>query len=488
MRAIVNTKWFYPEGVTDVDAVQVWLEMTLDALPHEVAEAAVLCAVPAWFDQRLLALLTGADDILTLVLLSQLLAAGLVTRVEEGGYRFYPPIRERILEMWQTSDHWDHYVSLLLWLADYYLPLIEEQAVCLQGAGREHALAMFDKFYPNLEAIWEGMVTMGHARWVRKLVIVLDTYFAQRNRWEQRLSWLESGIAACEALGDTQTRAQMLNDLGFTYTQLPTGNPLENVREAIACYEAALAIFTPETAPLEYAMVQNNLGTAYLHGRSVDPAADIRQAIACYKRSLRTCTLERAPQLYALINANLGFAYATLSGGEKMESVRQAIAAYREVLKVYTPETAPLAYANVQNNLGLLYAQLQGQDRESALREAIVCFKEALRFQWMERESLAIAEPCDGSSDLLVAQEHLQAMYELLARYYAHQGETQRVQSLYRELSALCGSDHQRSRFWLAVGEIYFRLGQIGEAIAAFRQAIALDAAQVEIPVLLNAT
>ena len=50
---------------------------------------------------------------------------------------------------------------------------------------------------------------------------------------------------------------------GRRLRELPTGDRAANLKQAIACYEQALRVFTPEAAPFDYATAQNNLGAAY---------------------------------------------------------------------------------------------------------------------------------------------------------------------------------------------------------------------------------
>ena len=61
--------WFGAGGYGE-EAIHVWVDMTLKALPPEVAEAARICALPAQFDMRLFILLTGKDEAEAVVTLS----------------------------------------------------------------------------------------------------------------------------------------------------------------------------------------------------------------------------------------------------------------------------------------------------------------------------------------------------------------------------------------------------------------------------------
>ena len=88
-------------------------------------------------------------------------------------------------------------------------------------------------------------------------------------------------------------------NLGGAYAELPVRDRAANLQKAIACYEQALRIFTPEAAPRDYALTQTNLGNAYRNLPVGDRAANLRQAIACYEQALRFSTPEAAPLDYA---------------------------------------------------------------------------------------------------------------------------------------------------------------------------------------------
>ena len=76
------------------------------------------------------------------------------------------------------------------------------------------------------------------------------------------------------------------NNLGNAFLRLAqVGDREANLRRAVAAYEQALVVYTPETAPFEYATTQNNLGTAYSDLESADDAAaSYSEAIAVARR------------------------------------------------------------------------------------------------------------------------------------------------------------------------------------------------------------
>ncbi|MGA9350900.1 MAG: tetratricopeptide repeat protein, partial [Anaerolineae bacterium] len=164
------------------------------------------------------------------------------------------------------------------------------------------------------------------------------------------------------------------------------------LQKAIECYQEALRVYTPEAAPLGYAMTQNNLGTAYADLPTGDRAANLEQAIACYQEALRFWTPEAAPLYYAGTQNNLGTAYQSLPTGDRAANLEKAIQCYQEALRFYTPEAVPLDYAMTQNNLGLAYLHLPTGDRATNLKQSLHCVETALQIKglspWEQAEYL----------------------------------------------------------------------------------------------------
>ena len=100
------------------DVVRLWLEMSLDALSVDVIEAVLICAVPAWFDLRLLVLLTGKSPAVGEEILAELLALDLIAPGEEGGYVYPTAIRARLLDVWRTPNRRQRFQAII---KRYYL-------------------------------------------------------------------------------------------------------------------------------------------------------------------------------------------------------------------------------------------------------------------------------------------------------------------------------------------------------------------------------
>jgi tetratricopeptide (TPR) repeat protein len=80
------------------------LDLTLQAAPPNVAEAARVCAIPTWFDVSHLAFLTGKNEQEAADLLAQVVSSfSFVQPRKEGGYVYHEATRSRLLRRWHEE-------------------------------------------------------------------------------------------------------------------------------------------------------------------------------------------------------------------------------------------------------------------------------------------------------------------------------------------------------------------------------------------------
>jgi len=382
--------------LSDEETARALLDLTLQAAPPKVADAICVCALPAWFDAELLALLTEPlsppdeepegeqslpprrGELEEGSLLERIAAFSFVMPRQGGGYVYHEATRERLLDWWRKPENRPRFAALADRLGRHYLALAEEQNPRLGGPAYLEALSVLNGAYPNIRAAWEGVVEVGNEELVRDFAYAMHDYFGRRNLWSDWIAWTQAGLEACKHMGDEAGAAGMQNNLGNAYAQLPTADRGANLGRAIAYYEEALTVYTPEAAPFQYAATQNNLGNAYADLPTGERGANLAQAIACYEQALTVYTAEAAPLDYAGTQNNLGAAYAALPTGDRGVNLGRAIECYEQTLTVYTAEAAPFQYAATQNNLGNAYADLPTGERGANLGRAIACYEQAL--------------------------------------------------------------------------------------------------------------
>ena len=183
---------------------------------------------------------------------------------------------------------------------------------------------------------------------------------------------------------DDQWRAAILNNnLGNAYSELTTGDPQENIKAAIDCFEQALAIFTPEAVPYAWASIQNNLATVY-KVKPGDDGQNIRPAIVCWEKAMSIFQKAVYPLEWANVQRNLGIAYKDLNTGDPVENLNRARDYLLSTLEIFTPDQHPVLWAEVQNTLGNVFFRLTTGNTSENLKRAIACFEAALAIRTLE--------------------------------------------------------------------------------------------------------
>jgi len=424
-------------GLSDEETARALLDLTLQAAPPEVADAVRLCALPAWFDAELLALLTEPispadeesvrepslpprrEELEGSFLLEGVTAFSFVLPREKRGYIYDGMVRARLLDWWRKPENRPRFTRLNDRLARHHLALVREQVPHLGGPDYLDALTTLDAAYSNIRAILEEAAKSDEGEIVRGFAYALADYFRCRGLWADWITWTQAGLDACELMDDTTGAAVMQSNLGEAYFSLPTGDRGANLVRAIECYQAALRFYTPDAAPCAYATVQNNLGNAYRNLITGERAANLARAIECYQAALAALhTPEAAPIAYAAIQSNLGLAYSSLPTEDQAANLRQTIACYTEALRFYTPEIAPVKYVMLQNNLGEAYRLLSTGDKVANLEKAIDCYREARRFQTQQTTKQQVTRPKTVTwlhlSDLHFRESHKYDEYIIL--------------------------------------------------------------------------
>jgi tetratricopeptide (TPR) repeat protein len=199
---------------------------------------------------------------------------------------------------------------------------------------------------------------------------------------------LRKAIAAYEAALTVYTKdahrddwARIQNDLGIAWRNMPTGDRSENLRKAIAAYEAALIVYTKDADRNDWAMIQNNLGIAWSNMPTGDRSENLGKAISAYQAALAVRRKDSDPADWARTQHNLGNAWLKLPTGDWSENLGKAISALEAALTVRTKDTDPAGWARTHYVMGIALAdmaKLPGSDRLAFLARAIASGKAAL--------------------------------------------------------------------------------------------------------------
>jgi len=414
-------------------SVQACLEWALERLPAEEREALPRLAVFAGgFDDK--AALGVAET--PLPSLDVLVDASLLRFDRETGrYSVLATTRqfagERLAEDEQAKLAGAH--------ARWFIERLDQADDALRAKGGEAQRAArrwIDTEYDNVQQA-VGWAEAREPELFARAVWAYGIYLNQTCRFTEDVRLNEARLRRLSLESDPDAWARTQNNLGSAYCSLPTGDRSENVAKAMACFEAALHVWTEREGPAEWATTQNNLGNAYWSLPTGDRSENLTKAIACYEAALRVWTERDFPADWALTQNNLGTAYW------RSENLPKAISCYEAALRVRTEREFPADWAMTQNNLGNAYS------RSENLAKAIACYEAALRV-WTEREfpadwattqhnlgvtyqEMAAGEPGHNRRQAILC-------FESAARGYAAVGLTDKAEKARQHAAALAGN------------------------------------------------
>lgn len=217
----------------------------------------------------------------------------------------------------------------------------------------DRAIALCDGEHPLLRA--RALGGKGTA-WRTIPSVGPDLLLKAKAAYETALPVLQEH-AAPEEVAETQM------NLGVVLQAL-VGFNLARLKEAMHAYQQALRVFTGESYPAEYAIVQNNIAIAYLSSTSEQGEMQQALAVQSLEAALKWVTIIDHPTEYAMLQNNLGNALQYLPSTHSLDNNFRALAAYKEALKVRNARDTPVEYANtISNQANLLYNLPDDRDR-----------------------------------------------------------------------------------------------------------------------------
>lgn len=193
-------------------------------------------------------------------------------------------------------------------------------------------------------------------------------------------------------------------NLARAYSDLPTGDVVDNLKRAINHYRNASRVINERDFTEQWAVLQNNLGIAYKDLPIGDRKENLEKAVTCYYEVLRIVTEQDFPYVWAMTQGNLGHACWLLPTGNKSDNLYTGITHYRAALQVFTEQEYPMDWAKTQVGLATIYTDLPTGNRVENLNSAMTCCQSALR----------ILTPQNSPQEWAVAQNNLGNAYAYL--------------------------------------------------------------------------
>jgi len=205
----------------------------------------------------------------------------------------------------------------------------------------------------------------------------------------------EEALAVYTSQDFPELSAQVHTNLAAAYLYLPAGDRARNLRKADESLKIALDVFTQSLNPPQYAWCKSTQGAVYQEMARND-LGYTPQSIACYQAALEVYTEESFPADFARVVDALGTLYRSLTEGNRLDNYRKAEQYYQDALKIFRPDTYPDDWASTQTNLGNCYLFWPTANRSQTLPRAIECFQSALSVHTCERFPLDYARLMDG--------------------------------------------------------------------------------------------
>ncbi len=167
--------------------------------------------------------------------------------------------------------------------------------------------------------------------------------------------------------------------IGEAFLRRQCPDQYQDLGAAIAAFTAALAVWTPQGQPVNWAAAQANLAGAYsdrhaLTGNHTEEQA----ALAAYSAALEAIDRRHDPVTWAILQNGLGVLQLQRVGGDRAQIIETAIGCLRDAAEVRARLPVPTPWAETQANLGIAYRERVAGNRSENLEQSLACLDAAL--------------------------------------------------------------------------------------------------------------
>ncbi|PFO74991.1 hypothetical protein COJ86_05180 [Bacillus cereus] len=173
----------------------------------------------------------------------------------------------------------------------------------------------------------------------------------------------------------------IFNNVGLCYQRLASVNQDDEAKEyyldAIKSYCKALKFVDMVNAIDDYILVRNNQGNAYLnYSQLTDGIEEVENAIRCFNEVYEISKKDTKSHEYCRVVNNLGLCYFQLYKKKHCKGdLKKAIKYYKESLEYKEISKLPIMHGNTQMNYGIsLFHLSKLENKEQNLDDAIVAF------------------------------------------------------------------------------------------------------------------
>ncbi|MFE1745286.1 CHAT domain-containing protein [Coleofasciculus sp. H7-2] len=358
------------------------------------------------------------------------------------------------------------------------------QALQLASESEDNPQALYSLLQDNLKLLDDNFAELLRTRATATLPkaelkeaqslagnILLFTAMIKQFPLENQANNLEIAIAGYEVAATVFTPqvipemwAMIQNGLGDAYCERSRGERAENLEIAIGCFSNALQVFNREGFAKEWANIQNNMDIAYSHRILGERAKNLETAIGCFVAALQVNSREALPFEWARTQANLGSAYFYRIRGEQTKNLEIGINYHSNALGVFTRQDFPQQWTDIQIALGGAYARHTGEPRVAHSKAAIKCLSDALEVATYQTYPYQWAK----------LQHNLGAAYCSLSREERGDNLEKAIDCFKAALQVYTRDPFQKewAQIQHNIGNVYFEMEEITKAMESFQLAL----------------
>ena len=382
----------------------------------------------------------------TISILASLIDKALLQKTAQDRYQLHELLRQFAAEKLSVGSQWAQQVYERF--SRYYLALLAERGLALNGAEQQSVLEEMDSELDNIGASWQWACRQGHFNAVARALAPLYEFHQIRSRY------LEGQALLTEAMHTLQTSIEandQAHDLESIHHMVQArwaalGTSLGHYEEAKAVLQQCLDAARKRDEPKEIAFCYEFLG-------EVDRCmGDTLGAIDCFEETLALGKAAEDQQLISAALFNLG--NALIFEGRYQESKERLT----ESLTIYRLLGRPDRIAHALDKLGYVTYGLGEYDDSERL------YEESLRIFRKIGDKFGIAAAAGGCALLLI--------------YVMDRRQPNKALPLVQEAIALCRESGRREHLALmliTIGDVHMLQEAYALAESAYREGLALS-------------
>jgi hypothetical protein len=280
---------------------------------------------------------------------------------------------------------------------------------------------------------------------------------------------LKGAIRIQEQAGALWAWAGNQNNLANAILEASGDDPVATIDEAANAYEAALTVWTRKAHPLEWALTTARLANTNLKRASLTGRAELYQmALAGFDAALSILSPDRNPLDWVRIMNHRAGVLRDIAEkqSEPIDALQAALAAY-DAAATIARNLSPKAWAQIRNNVGEAYSELAQWTKDPAhLAASAKAYQDALDARPREIDQIEWAQTSAALARILARVGLTKIAYEYALQTQhreAYQTEWSQISTPFADILAQCDPMDEALRRFREALEVAQRMGRVSD-------------------------